>query len=173
MFARNMIAYHPLFPIKCARFCIWLIWFDNIIIPSWSCVLFKIMMTSSIGNIFRVTGHLCGEFTGLRWTPRTKASDAELWCFFIFAWMNAWVNNREAGDLRRHRAHYDVTVMPHSRGNAKNINNVDLYQAIAENNKALNVHISWDALYIVCKRIDFLHNLSLFQGTGWVFLKWF
>ena len=39
------------------------------------------MMTSSNGNIFRVTGHLCGEFTGLRWIPRTKASDAELLCF--------------------------------------------------------------------------------------------
>ena len=39
------------------------------------------MMTSSNGNIFRVTGHLCGEFTGHRWIPRTKASDAELWCF--------------------------------------------------------------------------------------------
>ena len=40
------------------------------------------MMTSSNGNIFRVTGHLCGEFTGPRWIPHTKASDAELWCFF-------------------------------------------------------------------------------------------
>ena len=30
---------------------------------------------------------------------------------FICAWINAWVNNREAGDLRRHCAHYDVTVM--------------------------------------------------------------
>ena len=39
------------------------------------------MMTSSNGNIFRVTGHLCGEFTGHRWIHRTKASDAELWCF--------------------------------------------------------------------------------------------
>ena len=39
------------------------------------------VMTSSNGNIFRVTGHLCGEFTGHRWIPRTKASDAELWCF--------------------------------------------------------------------------------------------
>ena len=29
----------------------------------------------------------------------------------ICAWINGWVNNREAGDLRRHRAHYDVTVM--------------------------------------------------------------
>ena len=40
------------------------------------------MVTSSNGNIFRVTGHLCGEFTGRRWIPRTKTSDAELWCFF-------------------------------------------------------------------------------------------
>ena len=39
------------------------------------------MMTSSNGSIFRVTGHLCGEFTGHRWIPHTKASDAELWCF--------------------------------------------------------------------------------------------
>ena len=38
----------------------------------------SIMMTSSNGNIFRVTGHLCGEFTGPRWIPRTKAGDAEL-----------------------------------------------------------------------------------------------
>ena len=26
-------------------------------------------------------------------------------------WINDWVNNREAGDLRRYRVHYDVTVM--------------------------------------------------------------
>ena len=39
------------------------------------------MMTSSNGNIYRVTGHLCGEFTGHRRTPCTKASDAELWSF--------------------------------------------------------------------------------------------
>ena len=38
------------------------------------------MMMSSNGDIFRVTGHLCGEFTGPRWIPHTKASDAELWC---------------------------------------------------------------------------------------------
>ena len=27
------------------------------------------------------------------------------------AWIIGWVNNGEAGDFRRHRAHYDVTVM--------------------------------------------------------------
>ena len=42
---------------------------------------YQLMMASSNGNIFRATGHLCGEFTGPRWIPCTKASDAELWCF--------------------------------------------------------------------------------------------
>ena len=29
----------------------------------------------------------------------------------ICIWINGWVNNREAGDLRSYRAHYDVIVM--------------------------------------------------------------
>ena len=69
------------------------------------------MMRSSNRNIFRVTGHLCREFTGHRRTLRTKASDAQLWCFLWSAWINGWINNRQAGDLRRHRTHYDVNVM--------------------------------------------------------------
>ena len=39
-------------------------------------------MTSFNGNIFRVTGHLCGKFTGHRWITRTKGSDADLNVFF-------------------------------------------------------------------------------------------
>ena len=46
-----------------------------------------------------------GEFPAQR--PVTRSFDV----FFVCAWINAWVNNREAGDLRRHRAHYDVIVM--------------------------------------------------------------
>ena len=42
---------------------------------------YSIMMTSLNGNIFRVTGHLCEEFTGPRWILHTKAGDAEPWCF--------------------------------------------------------------------------------------------
>ena len=38
------------------------------------------------------------------------------WCGALifsltFAWIYGWVNNREASELRRHRAHYDVIVM--------------------------------------------------------------
>ena len=33
----------------------------------------------------------------------------------ICAWINGWVNNHQAGDLRRHRAHYDViSTITHS-----------------------------------------------------------
>ena len=42
---------------------------------------FIFMMTSSSGNIFPVTGLLCGESTGHRLIPLSKASDTELWCF--------------------------------------------------------------------------------------------
>ena len=37
------------------------------------------MMTASNGNLFRVTGPLRGDFTGHRWIPHAKASDAEVW----------------------------------------------------------------------------------------------
>ena len=30
---------------------------------------------------------------------------------FICIWINSWVNNREAGDLRRYRVHCDIIVM--------------------------------------------------------------
>ena len=63
------------------------------------------MMTSSNGNIFRVTGHLCGEFTGRRWIP------GALMFSLICVQINGWVNNRKAGDLRRYRTHYVVIVM--------------------------------------------------------------
>ena len=70
------------------------------------------MMMSSYGNICRVTGPLWGEFSGHRWLPMTKASNGELWCFLWSApWINGWVYNCEAGDLRRHLAQYDVIVM--------------------------------------------------------------
>ena len=125
-----------------------------------------------------ITGSLCGECTGGRWIPLTKAQlfgkchdgpnnvryitwmhysgqnkakpcnldDVIKWKHFprywtfvrgtrrspvnsphegqwreilvfsvICAWINGWKHNREAGDLRRHRAHYDVNVMTKQR----------------------------------------------------------
>ena len=68
-------------------------------------------MTRSNGDVFHVTGHLWEDANGHRWIPLTKASDAELWCFYICALTKCLANNRDRGDLRRHCTHHDVTVM--------------------------------------------------------------
>ena len=47
-----------------------------------------------------------GEFPSQR--PVTRSFDVVL---LIGTLTNVWVNNRYDGDLRRHRAHYDVIVM--------------------------------------------------------------
>ena len=52
-----------------------------------------------------------GEFTGPRWIPRTKPVTRSFDVFFDLRLNKQWENNREAGDLRRHCAHYDVIVM--------------------------------------------------------------
>ena len=70
------------------------------------------MMTSSNGNIFRVTGHLCGEFT-----PHKGQWCGDLMFSLICVWINGWVNNRDASDLRRYRAHHDVILMQAARSN--------------------------------------------------------
>ena len=80
----------------------------------WFCVNVRLtrkcwhMMTSSNGNILRVTGPLCGEFITHRWIPLTKARDAELWCLL---WSGPDKQFRDAGDLRRLHAYYDASVM--------------------------------------------------------------
>ena len=46
-----------------------------------------------------------GELSTRR--PVTRSFDV----FFVRSWINGWVNNGEAGDLRCHRAQHDVIVM--------------------------------------------------------------
>ena len=63
-----------------AMLCCVLLWlYNQISVNMWN------TMTSSNGNIYRVTGHVCWEFIGQRWIPQTKASGAELWCFLSSA----------------------------------------------------------------------------------------
>ena len=65
------------------------------------------MMTSPNGNIFRVTAY---SPTPLN-SPHKGQWHEALMFSLICAWTNSWVNNRDAGDLRRNRAHYDVIAM--------------------------------------------------------------
>ena len=66
--------------------------------------------------------HLMGYFPrywyfvqGIHRSPVNSPNKGQWRGAFVFslicAWINRWVNNREAGDLRRHRVHYDVIVM--------------------------------------------------------------
>ena len=48
---------------------------------------------------------------GIHWSPHKGQWRGALIFSLICVWINGWVNNREAGDLRRHRGHYDVIVM--------------------------------------------------------------
>ena len=73
----------------------------------------RYMMTSWNGNLFHVTGHLCGEFTGDRWIPRTKASDARSFDVFFDLRLNRRLSKQWWGwwfetllrQLWRHRNH--------------------------------------------------------------------
>ena len=64
------------------------------------------MMTSSMGTFSALLAFCEGESTGHPWIHLTKASDAEFDVFF-----HLHLNNRDAGDLRRHCSHYDFTVI--------------------------------------------------------------
>ena len=57
------------------------------------------MMTSSIGNFCHVTGHLCGDFTGHRWIPRTQRPVTRSFDVYFSPEWKGWVNNGEAGDF--------------------------------------------------------------------------
>ena len=66
------------------------------------------MVTSTNGNIFGVIGPFVG---GIHRSPVNSPHKGQQRGALMFPLIFAWVNNREAGDLRRHRAHYDVIVM--------------------------------------------------------------
>ena len=52
---------------------------------------------------------------GFHWSPVNSPHKGQwrraVMFSLICVWINGWVNNGEAGDLRRYRAHHDVTVM--------------------------------------------------------------
>ena len=85
---------------------------------TWNNWLLLNMMTSSNGNIFRVTGPLCwnpsvtGGFPSQR--PMTRSFDI---FFDLRLEKTVEQDNRDVGDLRRLRTHHDVTVMPQLSAN--------------------------------------------------------
>ena len=93
-----------------SSWCWWNMWRQRLRLLESGQVIYRVsmpptslnpMMTSSNGNFF--------AFTDRRWIPPQRPGTRmfSLNC----AWTNGWVNNRDTGDLRRHRTHYDVSVM--------------------------------------------------------------
>ena len=73
---------------------------------AWVLMFLCQMMTSSNGNILRVTGLLFREIRP--WpvnSPHKGQWRGGLMFSSICAWISGWINNRGADDLRRHRAH--------------------------------------------------------------------
>ena len=53
----------------------------------------------------------CWPFVRRIHSPHKGQGRGALMFSLICVWINGWVNNRDAGDLRRYRAHCDVIVM--------------------------------------------------------------
>ena len=130
---------------------------------------------------------------GIHRTPvnsRTEASDTELLMFSLMcAWINGWVNNREGGDLRRHRTPYDVTVIRQSWTNPQYHCLRIKCDRVSKLNQQLYIYVLpetghssklahtgvkiWDYHTIV---VSVLHGLSVVQcpsAVGIVFLTQF
>ena len=86
----------------------------------WRFAICVTMMTWSNGKLFRVTGHLCGEFTGHRWIPRTKSVTRSFDVFFdqrlnkqlSKPWWGLWFET-PSGPLWRHCN--DQKIVSHGR----------------------------------------------------------
>ena len=88
----------------------------------------------------------------------------------IYAWINDWVNNREAGDLRRQHGHYDVIVVEiFGRSVSSSHSSHAYFNNLLLNNAYLNQR------YLMCKAMTtFDHhrpNSSHFSCNLEVFIK--
>ena len=88
---------------------------ENVLVPTWwrhQMETFSALLALCVGNSpVPVNSPHKGQWHGA------------LILSLISAWINDWVNNREAGDLRSHLGHYDVNVM--NKGSAITRTNVD------------------------------------------------
>ena len=75
---------------------------------------------------------------------------------FICVWTHGWVNNREAGDLRRYRAHYDVIVMSVA---------ILISSAHACKNSKFVLPVSRLKIVLICPLLN--NKTELFQIMAW------
>ena len=107
-------------------------------------------MTWSNGNIFCITGPLCGEFTGHRWIPHTKASDTDLlFDVFFYLCLNKWLSKQS-------RRWWFETPLP------------PLWCHCNESMHASPVHSSLKSIldwYLYKHAFDFMHEITSVEHT--------
>ena len=82
---------------------------DNCLHPQFNVDVVTYIMSSSNGNIFRVTCPLWGNPPVTGDSPHKGLWSGALVFSLICAWTHGWASNRDADDLRRHHNQYDVT----------------------------------------------------------------
>ena len=139
-------------------------------------------------TFFRVTGLLCGEFTGHRWIPRSKASDAELFYLFFDLRLNerlskqswVWWFETPSWSLWRHCNVYTYQI--HFKPNFTDESNVWFDWWGAQNTKhhysgntwpswrfkSPATHLLFNSLFrLTPKYIKTLHYWPFVRGTHW------
>ena len=95
----------------------------------------------------------------------------------IYAWINGLANNHEAGDLRRHHAHYDVTVMIRAKSDPSHLEGFPLFRPLCHSRFANACYITYlHATYVqvgpdeqIYKRYEYIFSWKAFEN---VVCKW-
>ena len=98
-------------------------------------------------------------------SPRKGQRRGPLMFCLICAWTNDWVNNRDAGEMRRNRVHYDVTV-PKWRFVMLTVRYIEWYSASIDSSFATTFSVPQLALHMtelmaVVTKVFVIDNKSL------------
>ena len=97
----------------------------------------------------------------------------------ICAWINGWVNNREAGDLRRRRAHYEFIVMNFLMRHISLLMHISIYDICAK------YGVLWSVMIWQTMAFDYMLHTSpskckttctshfTFDAVAWRPVAWF
>ena len=126
-------------------------------------------------------------------SPYTSQWRGALMFSLIYAWINGWVNDRETGDLRRHRVHYDVnavfvpTVISRLLKSAEQIiyflkfKQISMHKKKGHSNKGRHDDVPRcmsiiDITIFTCIILDenacIFIKMALFSMFLWAFFKW-
>ena len=94
--------------------------------------------------------------------------------FCLIPWINDWVNNGEAGDLRRHLTHYDVTVMTVTHDNPRSYLSSLSLESTIEFIMFLGFHITTAYTNFRWKTEMNRDKIVLYNKSAWqIYIFWY